>query len=93
VRVRGAKNKYASFGCIPKAVRIAAGRKGRKNYAYRRRAEAFRADLERMPQSFTREDLLELLQRVYVRAYNSGFQQGKRADAEALDRARARGAA
>jgi hypothetical protein len=95
VRVKGRKNRYASIHCIPHATRVAAGRKGRKNYAYRRRAEVFRADLERLPRQLTREDLLELLMRVYRRSYNSGFQAGQRTQDPELDllRARDRGAA
>ena len=58
---------------------MAGGRKGRLAWAYRRRALAFRADLERLTadgEKVSREDLLDVFMAVYKRAYNSGFQTG-----------------
>ena len=92
--------KYASIACIPRELRVANCRKGRATYAYRRRAVAFKGDLDlltRAGRRVSREDLLAILQRVYRRAYNSGFQCGLRAgrlrDNQAIEFARAREAA
>lgn len=80
VKSRRAAAKWASQACVPRSVRAANCRKGRRTYAYRRRALAFKADLDRVVgRSLTREDLLAVLQAVYKRAYNTGFQAGKSA--------------
>lgn len=90
-RVKDHGGKYCSVACVPRSVRSAAGSKGRKTFAYRRRAMAYRADVDRLGRTPTREDILAVLQTVYVRAYNSGFQLGLRAaetrDTSALARA------
>jgi hypothetical protein len=84
-------------GHMPASVRSDAGRKGRQNFAYRRRALCFRADLEQLGRTPTREDLLAVFHRVYKRGYNSGYQVGERAgrvgDTQALPLARIREAA
>lgn len=96
-RVSSFQNKYCSVACIPVSVRVAAGSKSRKAYAYRRRAMAYRDDLERLGRKPTREDVLAILHTVYQRAYNSGYQAAKHAavvrDHGALGRARERDAA
>lgn len=73
-RVKTHGNDYCSPQCVPKAVRSAAGRKGRKNFAFRRRTQCFSADLDRLGQRPTREDMLAVMNTVYKRAYNTGFQ-------------------
>jgi len=82
---------------VPKAIRQANCRKGRKTWAYKRRSAAFRADLERLGQRVSREDLLDVFQAIYKRAYNSGFQCGRALSAAdegiAFAAARERGAA
>lgn len=96
-RVRAHHNKYCSPACVPRSVRVENCRRGRKTFAYRRRAMAFRADLERLGRTPTREDLVALLHTVYRRGYNAGFQVGCRAakegDTQSLRLARERGAA
>lgn len=93
-RVKGAHNKYCCAACVPRALRVANCRQGRRTYAYRRRSLAFKADLERIAgRPLTRGDLLAVFQTVYKRAYNSGFQAGKgaaRRGDEALSLAAAR---
>lgn len=97
-RVKGAHNRFCSQACVPRSLRQANCRKGRKTFAYRRRALAFRGDLERIGRSTTREDLLDVFNAIYKRAYNSGFQTGKKRRDEldaamVLPAARDRGAA
>lgn len=96
-RVKRSKCRYASVECIPREIRQAAGSKGRRTYAYRRRAMAYRQDLERLGRHPTREDLLTVFHRIYRRGYNSGFQVGRIAgatqDTGSIARARAREAA
>lgn len=96
-RVKDHSAKYCCVACIPRSVRAAACTKGRKNFAYRRRAATYRNDLDGLGRTPTREDILAVLQKVYVRAYNAGFQVGLRAamtdDRFALARAQERNAA
>jgi hypothetical protein len=90
-RVKSKKCRWFSPQCVPLTVRQENGAKSRRAFAYRKRAATFRKDLERLPQRLTHGDLLELLQRVYMRSYNSGYQQGLLRSG--LERAVARGAA
>jgi len=98
-RVKRRTNRYCSPACIPRELRVENCRLGRRTYAYRRRAVAFRLELDRLTvrRRLTREDLLEAFQAVYRRAYNSGWQCGERAgrlrDGSSLTAARAREAA
>ncbi len=96
-RVKDPKHTFCSPGCVPRSVRQDNCRRGRKTFAYRRRALSFREDLDRLGRTPTREDMLAIFQRVYRRAYNSGFQAGRTArlmgDVGALTRAMERGAA
>lgn len=96
-RVKRVRCRYYTLSCVPTSVRVEGARKGRLAYTFRRRAEAFRADLDRMGRRGTREDFLVILQGVYRRAYNSGYNVGYRAgatkDSTALAHAKRREAA
>jgi hypothetical protein len=97
IRVKSHQNRYCSLACVPRSVRAEGGRRGRRVYAYRRRAMAYRDDLERLGRTPTREDIIDMLHTVYKRAYNTGYQVAMRAsltnDRHALTRAKARDAA
>lgn len=74
---------------------MAGGRKGRLLWAYRRRALAFHADIDRLVaggRTITREDLLDVFTVVAKRHYNSGYQTG-RSRRTALDQGAAMAAA
>lgn len=76
-RVRRSENRYASHACVPKSLRLAGIMKGRRNFAYRRRALFFRAEHQRLTAAggrLTTEDLLETFARVYERGYANGHQ-------------------
>lgn len=97
VRVKSFQNKYCSVACVPLSVRSEGGRRGRRVYAYRRRALAYRGDLERLGRTPTREDIIAMLHKVYKRGYNTGYQVALRSaltnDRYALQRAKERDAA
>ena len=76
-RVKTWANRWCSPKCIPPESRITAGQKGRKTFAYRKRAEMFSADVDRLPARMTREDLMASHMRVYYRGYNAGFMVGR----------------
>lgn len=76
-RVKTWVNKYCSAECVPKSVRQANCQKGRKTFAYRRRAVIFREHLARMDRSITREELTEVFWSIYRQAYASGFHVGR----------------
>jgi hypothetical protein len=96
-RVKRIRCRFYTLSCVPTSIRVEGARKGSKTYAYRRRAKAFRADMDRLGTSGTREDFAVILQQVYRRAYNSGYNVGYRAgirkDSTALLHAKRREAA
>ena len=94
-RVKQWANDYCSSACVPRSLRQAGGRKGRLDFAYRKRAATFRSDLERLPRHCSREDLLDILMRVYKRGYHSGYNVGKlsHGNPDAWKAAQERGAA
>lgn len=60
---------------VPRSVRANAARKSRRTFAYRKRMATFTAEIAQlMGERVTREDLLEVFRRVYVRGYGSGWQ-------------------
>lgn len=70
--------RFCSPGCIPRALRVAGGHKGRATFAYRVRAAKFRDELQRMEgQRITTEALFEVFCRIYRRGYISGFRSGR----------------
>lgn len=76
-RVRSAKNLWATLACVPRSVRAAGARKGRRNFAYRKRRELFSRELADLQgRTLTREALLDAFKRIYTRGYNSGYQAG-----------------
>ena len=90
-RVKHWYNRFCCYDCVPRSVRQEGCRKGRRNFAYRRRAQMFRADLARIDRNVTREELIDLFWLIYKRAYNAGFQVGQ--DGGRLEDAVERGAA
>ena len=76
-RVRNHTNKFCSQACVPRSIRQDNCQRGRKTFAYRRRAQLFRADLARIDKRIPREELMAVVWTIYKRAYNSGFQVGK----------------
>ena len=75
-RVKGWDNRWATPQCVPKSVRSESGRRGRKTFAYRRRALLFKAELDRLTargRTVTRESLAEAFFSVYRRGYMNGF--------------------
>ena len=75
--VKGRDNRFCSPACVPKSIRQDNYRRGRKTFAYRRRALCFRSDLERLGRSFSREELLTVFWTVYKRGYVTGFKTGR----------------
>ena len=69
--------KYFSQACVPRTVRSEAAKKGRRSFAYRRRAILFRAAVQRMrtrdSRKVSHEDLLAVLMDVYRVAYGNGY--------------------
>lgn len=92
-RVKQHRCRWATPQCVPAAIRAAGARKSRRAWAYKRRAAGFRADLAQLEQNITREDLLEVMNRVYRRAYLAGYRQGQTREVDGLQRAQERGAA
>lgn len=93
-RVKSRDCRFASPQCVPRSLRADNCRRGRRTFAYRRRALAFRDDLARLTaggRRITREDLLVAFHRVYRRGYNSGFRVAQRGGS--LSDAQERGAA
>jgi len=75
-RVKGWRNRYASPECVPSSLRADNCRRGRKTFAYRRRAILFRAELERLTgegRKVNTEDLLTSFHSVYKRGYVNGY--------------------
>lgn len=84
-RVKGRDNRYCCQGCIPKSIRQAACRKGRKTYAYRRRAILLKRYLDRLSgRSITREELIDVLWEYGKTQYHNGYHVG-RADGSLQD--------
>jgi hypothetical protein len=63
---------------MPRALRVKRASESKLRNAYKRRAQRFRADLDRLPRKVTREDLAAVLADVYRRGYMSGRSQGVR---------------
>ena len=99
-RVKGRNNRFCSPQCVPRAIRADNCRRGRKTYAYRRRAVMLKRFLDRVSgRTITREVLCDLLWEFGKVRYQAGFQVGrsvaKRGDdwRQALADAQERGAA
>lgn len=68
----GAKHqKYCCISHMPRAVKQAAGRKGREKGARTKRLKRFYEEIARLPQRLTREDLLVVFQQIYARGRRS----------------------
>jgi hypothetical protein len=88
VRVKGRRNRFCSPGCIPKSERQAWCLKGRKTYAYRRRAVILKQHLDRLTgRHVTKEELLDVLwaygKQQYANGYHVGLLRGNLLDAKA----------
>lgn len=77
VRVKGRDNRFCSPACIPKAERQAWCQKGRKTYAYRRRALMLKRYLDRLGPKVTREELCDVLWAFGKERYQAGYHVGK----------------
>lgn len=76
-RVKHHYNKYASVACVPRSIRADACKKGRRTFAYRRRAVLFQASVDRLTsregRRVSKEDLLTVLMDVYRVGYTNGY--------------------
>lgn len=62
--------------CVPRELRASGGSKGRRNFAYRRRALRYRTELQALMlrgTTLSTESLLELCERIWRRAYMTGY--------------------
>lgn len=71
-RVKSHARRYYSQACVPATIRTEGAKKGRKNFAMRRRAVLFRDQLRRLDRKVTREDLLSIFMDIYRLAYARG---------------------
>lgn len=77
-RCRYRNGRFCSHACIPKSARQQWCKKGRKTYAYRRRAIMLKRYLDRLSgKRVTREELCEVLWEFGKVRYNVGFQVAK----------------
>lgn len=82
---KGVKARFCSAACVPRALRVAGGHKGRRTFAYRVRAEKFRAELQGLEgKRISAEALYEVFTRIYRRGFNSGFRTGQRGQRPAI---------
>lgn len=74
-RVKGYENTWATPQCVPKSLRSAGAKKGRRTFAYRRRALLFRAELEVLlaRPTLSREDITVAFNKVYDRGWRNGW--------------------
>lgn len=94
VRVKGRDNQFCSQACVPREVRAANCRKGRKTYAYRRRAIFLKRHLDALAgKNITREELCSVLWACRVEGYHAGYHVGRRGQAQAFVDAQERGVA
>jgi hypothetical protein len=80
-RVKDWRCRWCSTGCVPHALREAAIRKARTNWAYRRRALFFRTVVARLTapdHKLTREDLLDSFAVVYRQGWTNGYHAADR---------------
>jgi hypothetical protein len=77
VRVKGRDNRYCSPMCVPRSLRAAACQKGRKTYAYRRRAILLKRYLDRLDKRITREELCTVLWEFGKERYCAGYHVGR----------------
>jgi hypothetical protein len=74
-RVKTYRNRWATPQCVPREIRAEACRKGRRTWAYRRRALTFRAAYERHfngQRVVTREAILTFGAELYEKGYAAG---------------------
>ncbi len=74
-RIKRSDHEYCSHQCVPRSIRSEGARKGRKAFAYRRRAMLFRRVFERMAdgrQELSKEAILDAFMEVYREGYNRG---------------------
>lgn len=82
-RVKEYRHKYASQACVPRSIRADNCRRGRRTWAYRRRALTFREEYARCFDGVrvaTKETILSFGQALYDKGYAAG--QHKRLRAE-----------
>ena len=91
-RVKGRRNRFCCAGCVPKSVRQANCRKGRKTYSQQRRALMLDRFVNRLPQRTTKADIKTVMWEYGRLQYNYGFKAGRYYDAP-LEDAVERGAA
>lgn len=73
-RVKGRDNRFCSLACIPKTERREWILKGRKTYAYRRRAIYLKPLLDRLSGTrITREELCDVLWQARKDGYAAGY--------------------
>ena len=71
-RAPGQPIRYASRECVPAEV----WRRGRRTWAFRKRAELFNGLLSRMDRKLSKEDLFTAFQHAYTKGYNAGYKAG-----------------
>ena len=77
-RVKGQRTRFCSQACVPRALRVTGGHEGRRLYAYRIRAEKFRAEIAQFEgKRITTEALFEVFCRIERKGYMSGFRAGR----------------
>lgn len=74
-RLKGVPTKFCCPGCIPRQLRVEAGRKGRKAFIVRRRLVLYRQELRRLHalERITSSELVATFAAIYERAWDNGY--------------------
>jgi hypothetical protein len=66
------KSQYCRIACMPRALKVAAARKGRAKRTQTTRLKMFLQDLRRLEGRVSRDDLMIVFAEIYHRGYQAG---------------------